>query len=127
MTSLSSKLAAREGNPIRVGLIGAGKFGSTFIAQAARIPGLHLAGIADLSIERAISSLKRAGYPSDKFDDAPDTQISIEQAIESERTSIVQDAAALIASPGIDVVIEATGSPAAGIKHALLACEHKLI
>ena len=37
---------------------------------------------------------------------------------------VIDDAAALIAAPQIEVVIEATGMPAAGIRHALLAIEH---
>ena len=48
---LHAKLQQREaaGKPIRVGLIGAGKFGSMFLAQVPRTPGVHLAAIADLS------------------------------------------------------------------------------
>lgn len=53
--NLAAMLAARAeaGHPIRVGLIGAGKFGSTFLAQARLTPGIHVAGIADLQIGRA--------------------------------------------------------------------------
>ena len=49
--NLFAKLSARHeaGHPVRVGLIGAGKFGSMFLAQALKIPALHIAGIADLS------------------------------------------------------------------------------
>ncbi len=38
---------AEEGNPVRVGLIGAGKFGAMFLTQAQRIKGLKIVGIAD--------------------------------------------------------------------------------
>jgi predicted homoserine dehydrogenase-like protein len=31
----------------------------------------------------------------------------------------------LIATPGIDVILEVTGNPTAGVRHALLCCEHK--
>ncbi|KAK5674045.1 hypothetical protein LTS10_013193 [Elasticomyces elasticus] len=41
------------------------------------------------------------------------------------KTAITTDSAALIANPDIDVILEVTGSPAAGIRHALLCCEHK--
>ena len=53
--SMASKLAerARAGKPVRIGLIGAGKFGSMFLSQAPRTTGLHVAGIADLDIDRA--------------------------------------------------------------------------
>ncbi|KAL1647054.1 hypothetical protein SLS58_002824 [Diplodia intermedia] len=110
MTSLSTKPAQLEtaGKPIQIGLIGAGKFGSML---------QHIAVIADLSAERAMAALKRTGFPADKYD-ASGT-LSIEAGLEAGKTAITTDAATLIATPGIDVVLEVTGSPAAGIKHAL--------
>ncbi|KAK5685484.1 hypothetical protein LTS10_003563 [Elasticomyces elasticus] len=123
MTSLSTKLAEREaaGKPIQVGLIGAGKFGSMFISQAHGTPGMRLAGIADLSADRAKAALKRTGYPEEAYD----VSISLEEGIKANKTAITTDSAALIANPDIDVILEVTGSPAAGIRHALLCCEHK--
>ena len=50
---------AAEGRPIRVGLIGAGKFGSMYLAQVPRTPGIHLAAIADLSPANARANLAR--------------------------------------------------------------------
>ena len=123
MTSLSTKLAKREaaGNPIQVGIIGAGKFGSMFISQSHRTPGIRLAAIADLSKERALLAIKRTGYPKDRFDET--ASISISEGIKAGKTAITTDSAELIATPGIDVILEVTGSPAAGIKHALLVRE----
>ena len=110
---------ATEGRPIRVGLIGAGKFGAMFLAQAIRTPGMHVMGIADLSPDRARESLRRVGWPEEQFAAA-----NADEALRTGATTITDDAAALIAADGLDVVIDATGSPAAGIRHALLACEH---
>lgn len=120
MTSLSTKLAAleAEGKPIQIGIIGAGKFGSMFISQSHRTKGMRLAGIADLSIERALASLKRTGYPTDKYDDS--VSITVEEGIRAGKTAVTKDSAALIATPGIDVILEVTGNPAAGVRHALL-------
>ncbi|USW50172.1 Putative SAF domain, NAD(P)-binding domain superfamily [Septoria linicola] len=125
MTSLSTKLAEREatGKPIQVGLIGAGKFGSMFISQSHRTPGMRLAGIADLSSDRALAALRRTGFPPDQFDET--ASLSIVEGIKAGKTAITQDSAALISAPGIDVILEVTGSPAAGIRHTLLCCEHK--
>ncbi|KAG8163036.1 hypothetical protein KVR01_007514 [Diaporthe batatas] len=125
MTSLSSKLAELEaaGRPIQIGLIGAGKFGSMFIAQSHRTTGMRLAGIADLSSDRAFAALKRTNYPVDKYDTTVNASIS--EGIRSGQTIITTDSSALIATPEIDVILEVTGNPAAGIKHALLCCEHK--
>ena len=52
---------AEEDNPIRVGVIGAGKFGSMYLAQARRTPGIHVMGVADLAPERAREALRRVG------------------------------------------------------------------
>ncbi|MEI6737969.1 MAG: Gfo/Idh/MocA family oxidoreductase, partial [Pseudomonadota bacterium] len=110
---------AAHNNPVRVALIGAGKFGSMFLSQVPRTPGLHLTGIADLNPARACESLTRVGWPTEKFS-AP----SIESAAKSAATFITDDAMALIASPYVDVVIDATGHPAAGIAHVLACCAH---
>lgn len=49
--SLLSERAA-GGRPVRVGLIGAGKFGSMVLAQAQRIAGFHMVAVADLNVGR---------------------------------------------------------------------------
>ncbi len=110
---------AEAGRPIRVGLIGAGKFGSMFLAQAIRTPGLHVLGIADLSPDRARATLARVGWPQERCRAA-----SFGEALATGATFITDEAARLIAADGLDVVIDATGSPAAGIRHALMACAH---
>ncbi len=120
MTSLSTKLAEleRAGKPIQVGIIGAGKFGSMFISQSHRTTGLRLAGIAELSRDRAVAALRKTGFPEDKFDAAG--TLSLDDGIKAGKTVIFTDSAALIASPAIDVILEVTGNPAAGVRHALL-------
>jgi predicted homoserine dehydrogenase-like protein len=104
------------GKPLRVGLIGAGKFGSMFLAQARRTPGLHVLGIADLAPERAKASLAHVGWPSESV-----SARSIGEAVDDGTTWVGEDAQALIAHPATDVVIDATGYPPAGIAHALAA------
>lgn len=122
MHSLTHELAARaaSGRPLRVGLIGAGKFGTMFLAQARRVEGLHVLGIADLSPKRARLACERAGWPAEQLAAA-----NPGAARRSGTTWITEDAAALIAADGLDVLVEATGAPAAGIRHALLAFEHR--
>src|ERR1700730_17239923 len=119
--SLLAKLAARAaaGNPVRLGVIGAGKFGSMFLSQAPRTPGLHVVGIADLDVARARQAVARVGWPKERCA-AP----SFAHAMRDGTTYIVEDAEALIAAGGIDVIVEATGNPAAGICHALMCCAH---
>ncbi|HSO06986.1 MAG TPA: SAF domain-containing protein [Pelomicrobium sp.] len=110
---------AAAGRPLRVALIGAGKFGSMFLSQAPRTPGLHVLGVADLNPARARESLARVGWPAERYGAA-----SLEAAVKSGGTWITDDALALIGADPVDVVIDATGSPAAGIRHVLACCEH---
>ncbi|MFK3970896.1 NAD(P)H-dependent oxidoreductase [Pseudomonas sp. NPDC087358] len=109
-----------DGKPIRVGLIGAGKFGSMYLSQARRTPGIHLIGIADLSPERARNALQRVGWSAEQY-----AARSFDDAVRNSTTYIQDDAQALISNGQVDVIIDATGSPAAGIKHAMLCCEHR--
>lgn len=103
--SRSLAAAAAGGKPVRVGLIGAGKFGSMFLAQVPTAPGLKVVAIADLSAERARAACRGVGWSEALVAD----------------TRFTQDTLDMIAAPDIDVVVEATGHPAAGIRHARAA------
>ena len=96
---------AGAGAPVRVGLIGAGKFGSMFLSQAPTTRGLRISAIADLDPERARSACRAIGWG--------------DEAIAS--TRYTDDAVAMMRDDDIDVVVEATGNPAAGITHARAA------
>src|SRR6478752_6191864 len=98
---------AEAGRPVRVGLIGAGKFGSMFLAQVPTIPGLDVAVIADLDPDRARQACRRVGWEEQRI----------------ARTRFVDSGLDACAADGVEVVIEATGSPMAGISHALAAIE----
>jgi predicted homoserine dehydrogenase-like protein len=110
---------AEEGKPVRVGLIGAGKFGTMFLSQARFTPGLHVLGIADLQPERARRFMRDAGWPDEQMD-----ATDFDTARSSGRTHLTEDSAGLIEASGLDVVVEATGDPGAGTRHALAAIEH---
>ena len=105
--------------PLRVALIGAGKFGSMYLSQVPRTPGVHLVAVCDLSPQRARESLQRVGWPAERYA-AP----SFDAARKTGTTFITDDALAVIASDAIEIAIDATGNPAAGIRHALACCEH---
>lgn len=119
--NLSSLLLAREaaGKPVTVGLIGAGKFGTMFLSQARLTRGLHVVGLADLNVARAHAQLRTAGWADEAF--AAD---SLGTALERRTTHVTDDAEALIACPEIEVIVEATGVPGAGIAYALKAIAH---
>ncbi len=108
-----------EGKPLRVALIGAGKFGSMYLAQVPRTPGVHLVGIADLSLENARRNLERVGWDPGMYAAA-----SLDDAFDTRRTHLGEDWQRMVAHPGIDIVIEATGNPVAAVEHALEAFRH---
>ncbi|MEZ5654080.1 MAG: Gfo/Idh/MocA family oxidoreductase [Burkholderiaceae bacterium] len=110
---------AADNRPLRVGMIGAGKFGSMYLSQIPRTPGVHLVGLADLDPKRARAALKRVGWQAQQYGAR-----SMTAATRDGTTFITDDSAALIASPEVEIIIDATGSPAAGIRHALACCEH---
>jgi len=110
---------AAAGKPVRVGLIGAGKFGSMYLSQARRTRGIHLAAVADLSPARAREALLNVGWAAGQIGAR-----SFAEAQAHGTTHLTDDSAALIASDAVDVVIDATGSPGAGIAHVLQCCTH---
>jgi predicted homoserine dehydrogenase-like protein len=119
--NLHAKLQEREaqGRPLRLGVIGAGKFATMYIAQVPRTPGVHLLGIADLDPAYARVNLERTGWARDHFGAA-----SLDAALKERRTHLGEDWRALVRHPAIDIVIEATGSPLAAVEHALEAFRH---
>jgi predicted homoserine dehydrogenase-like protein len=104
--NLYSKLEQRKDRPIRIGLIGAGKFAAMYLAQVPRTPGVELVGIADLSPSNARENLKRVGWDPARI------------------PPISEDWEKLVSSPKVDIVIEATGNPIAAVQHILGAFAH---
>ncbi|MDU6378233.1 MAG: flagellar biosynthesis protein FlgA, partial [Bradyrhizobium sp.] len=98
---LMGRAVARR--PIKVGLIGAGKFGAMYLHQVLRTPGIHLVGIADLSPARAIENLKRVGWTEERY-----AATSLDDALRHGTTFVTDDWQALIACGAIDVVAECT-------------------
>src|SRR5258708_29366139 len=117
--NLYAKLQERKDNPLRIGLIGAGKFAAMYLAQVPKTPGIHLVGIADLAPANARENLTRVGWKPDTFSAA-----SLDAALKQKSTHLGDDWRALVAHPGIDIVIEATGNPIAAAETALAACAH---
>ena len=110
---------AADNKPIRVALIGAGKFGAMYLAQVPRTPGVHLVGIADLSIDNARANLARVGWPAYQA-----SAQSLDDAFKQGLTYLTQDWQALVSHPLVDVVVECTGNPIAAVEHCLSAFAH---
>jgi predicted homoserine dehydrogenase-like protein len=109
------QLAANH-QSIKVGLIGAGKFGSMYLSQIPTTPGVQLVGIADLSPSGVKKNLERVGWK-----DEQSNAKSLDDAIKTGQTYISEDWQALVSHPAIDVIVECTGHPIAAVDHCLLA------
>jgi len=110
---------AAAGRPLRVALLGAGKFGSMYLAQAVRTPGVQVVAIVDLRPDRAREVLRRTGWPEERV-----SARSLPEAARRGTTFVGDDAEAAIASDAVEIVVDATGSPAAGVRHVLRCCAH---
>jgi len=117
--NLYAKLQQRRDNPLRIGVIGAGKFGAMYIAQVPHTPGVHLAGIADLSPDNAKRNLQRVGWDLEKS-----LSSTLDAALKEGRTHVSDDWRALVSHPALDIIVESTGHPLAAVEHALEAFRH---
>ncbi|PIF73879.1 putative homoserine dehydrogenase-like protein [Variovorax sp. 54] len=119
--SLHTRLQQRaaEGRPIRIGLIGAGKFGAMYLAQIPRTPGVQLVAIADLSPAAARVNLERVGWLAERSNAG-----SVQEALKTGATWITDDWQAVTREPSIDIVVECTGNPIAAVDHCLDAFAH---
>jgi predicted homoserine dehydrogenase-like protein len=98
---------AADNRPIRIALIGAGKFGSMFLAQARLTPGFHVAIIADLNVAKAREALATTGWAKEQF-----AAKGLDEALKTGGTWVTEDAGAIFAAEAIEVVIDATGQAA---------------
>ena len=87
---------------VNVTIIGAGKFGSMFLSQAPYTKGLNVFTICDLNIDKAKKACREVGWGEDQINNVIFTE-DFEKAINDDE---------------VDVVVEATGHPSSGIKHA---------
>src|SRR5260221_11139746 len=92
--NLYAKLQQRKDNPLRIGVIGAGKFGAMYIAQGPKTPGVHLVGIADLSPGNAKQNLERGGWPAAAY-----SASSLDKDLQENRTHVPQAWQALGSHP----------------------------
>ena len=112
---------ADAGKPVRIGVIGAGKFATMFLAQARLTPGMHVVGIAELDPEKARQACLRTGWPEEVISFGNST-VAINDGARGEKTVLTDDANQLIQAD-LDVILEITGVPEAGAHHAWSALE----
>ena len=119
---ISQLLAQRaaNANPIRVGIIGTGKFGAGLVAQISQMQGMKVAAIADINPHNARYAYTSSHVPPEEIRTA-ETGAELEDAIRAAKPVIVEDGLALADCEPLDVIVEATGLPDVGAKHAYQA------
>jgi len=106
----------QAGNPIKVGVIGAGKFSKMFLAQARLTPGMRLIGIAELDLQRAKRACITAGWPEEILF-LGDSNVAINDCARAGKILLMEDADRLFQAD-LDVILEITGDPEMGAYHA---------
>ena len=104
-------------NPIRVGVIGAGKFATMFMSQIIRTPGMELAGVCDLDVERAQRNLLSVNYSEARI------HIDGNEQHGNQKILITSEVSRLLDNTQIDVAVESTGDPIHGARHAIMCIE----
>lgn len=109
-------------SPIKIGLIGTGHFGNSFLFQMRSISRLHPVAICDINVDAAREACLAAGWPEDSLSVCT-TDTAASDAVAAGHIVLTDDASVIMGTP-FDVLVEATGIPEAGAAHALAAIEH---
>ncbi|OZI71921.1 NAD(P)H-dependent oxidoreductase [Bordetella genomosp. 12] len=109
-----------DNKPLKVALIGTGKFSSMFLSQVQRTPGMRLVAVADDNAARARAALTRSGWPASALGPA-----SIHDAARQGKVFCCDDALHVIADADVEIVIDASARAADGVAHTLLCCEYR--
>ena len=107
----------RDGRPIRAAVVGAGQMGAGLADQMAHLPGLRLAAVCDVAMDRAAAAAVRAEVKGE----AVASEADAHRLLDEGRTVVVSRAEWLVGARGVDVVVDATGVPDAAARLALLA------
>ena len=112
----------REGNPIRVALLGAGFMARGLANHLVHTtPGMRLVGVFNRGVDRAA---ELCGYAGIADPATPGTQREVDLAIKEGKTVATGDAMMLARSPGVDILVDVTGSVEFGARVAMEAFRH---
>ena len=114
---------AAEGRPIRVGIIGTGKFGAGLVAQISQMKGIETSVIADINLAHAKHAYTSSGVAESDIQIA-ETANAIDDAIQRGQPTIVPDGMLVTRAELVEVVVEATGIPEVGARLAYEAITH---
>jgi predicted homoserine dehydrogenase-like protein len=119
LQTIFSKFGATSHQPAGVGLVGAGEFGATFMAQIGRMPSLKMIAVCDQNTQRAVQAAIGVGFAISDIQVCDD----LSQALKASQMGrlVVVDHAELLVQMPLTVVLEATGDPH-GAAATALAC-----
>ena len=124
MIIVDTALKRREqaGNPIKVGVIGAGYMGRGLVLQIiTAIPGMDVAAVSNRTISKAATAYHQAGMEDIL---SVSTVGQLEDAIRHGKPAITDDPMILCQAEGIDAIVEATGEVEFGAHVVLEAIKH---
>jgi predicted homoserine dehydrogenase-like protein len=113
--------AAQE-RTVRAAISGAGEFGTSFIFQSRRVPGLDVPIVVNRTVKRGVDAFLHAGF------DAGDIVIcesvpEAKKAFEAGRRIVVAEPGPVMELP-FDVFVEGTGNPETGARYGETAIAH---
>ncbi|MEH2244762.1 NAD(P)H-dependent oxidoreductase [Nostoc sp.] len=119
---------AAAGNPIKVGMIGAGFMGRGIANQIVNsVPGMELVAISNRQIDAAKQAYSEAGIEDIQV---VATVSELEDAIANGKYAVTEDAKLLCRAQGIDALIEVTGAVEFGahiVMEAIAHCKHVIM
>lgn len=116
------KARAEAGNPIRVGMIGAGFMGRGIANQIINsVPGMELVAIANRNISKAERAYTAAGVENVT---SVTHRTQLEAAIAAGKCAVTDDALLLCQADGIDALVEVTGAVEFGAQVVMEAIAH---
>jgi predicted homoserine dehydrogenase-like protein len=112
-----------EGNPIRLGVSGAGWMGGGFVAQVAHVPGMEVSVLADANTRAAWETFVAVGVETDNIVEA-NAPGPATDALRAGKRVITGSYALAAQLEAIDIVTDVTPSPATGAETAYAGIQH---
>ncbi len=120
MNAINERLIDLElaGRPVVLGLIGAGQMGQEILCQVQLMKGVRIPIVVDVTFERAELAYQMAKVPRERVARAT-TLAEAAKAIEAGQCVAATDWRFVTALPGVQAVVDATGSPELGVVIAM--------
>jgi predicted homoserine dehydrogenase-like protein len=112
-----------EGNPIRLGVSGAGWMGGGFVAQVAHVPGMEVSVLADADTRAAWETFVAVGVETDHIVEASTPGPAMD-ALRAGKRVITGSYALAAQLEAVDILTDVTPSPTTGAETAYAGIQH---